>query len=313
MIKELRLQADILENSICKDEKGYRMNYGKKENWSACDEKCEESLYKIGMFANMNHVSMKALRYYDEQGILKPAHVDHESGYRYYKLSQMADLQQVLGLRAMRFSIDEIKQVLAGGSEQELLQKKKGQLLRELAELTAQLAQVERYLAKETGGVSNHIRVKELPEVTVAYQTHEIEQYSEIIEYMPIMGYEMEKVGCQCAMPEYCFTTYMEPGYKEEHIVIQTCEAVTKLGENTEKLQFRVMECIPEAACIFHKGGYDTLPKSYEQLLNYIEEHGYCISGEIRESYIDGMWNKDDSDDWLTEIQIPVSKKNSFY
>ena len=44
-------------------------------------------------------------------------------------------------------------------------------------------------------------------------------------------------------------------------------------------------------------------------MLRYIEENGYEIAGEIRESYIDGVWNKDDERQWLSEIQVPVRKK----
>ena len=42
----------------------------------------KEQLYKIGMFANMNRVTIKTLRYYDEQKLLVPVYVDEENGYR---------------------------------------------------------------------------------------------------------------------------------------------------------------------------------------------------------------------------------------
>ena len=48
-----------------------------------------------------------------------------------------------------------------------------------------------------------------------------------------------------------------------------------------------------QAACIFHKGSYDTFHKSYAVILEYIEENGYEICGNIREVYIDGVWNKE--------------------
>lgn len=54
------------------------------------------------------------------------------------------------------------------------------------------------------------------------------------------------------------------------------------------------------------KGSYNTLHNSYAMLLQYIEENGYEICGSIRESYIDGVWNKETENEWLTEIQIPV-------
>ena len=48
---------------------------------------------------------------------------------------------------------------------------------------------------------------------------------------------------------------------------------------------------------------------AYEMILQYIEENGYEIVGNIRENYIDGVWNKDSESDWLTEIQIPIKNK----
>ena len=54
-----------------------------------CKPKEKEQLYKIGMFANMNRVTVKTLRYYDEQKLLVPVYVDKENGYRYYAAGQM--------------------------------------------------------------------------------------------------------------------------------------------------------------------------------------------------------------------------------
>ena len=44
-----------------------------------------------------------------------------------------------------------------------------------------------------------------------------------------------------------------------------------------------------------------------EEAASFIEENGYEICGNIRESYIDGVWNKESEEEWLTEIQIPVA------
>ncbi|MCF2661727.1 GyrI-like domain-containing protein [Pseudoflavonifractor phocaeensis] len=66
-----------------------------------------------------------------------------------------------------------------------------------------------------------------------------------------------------------------------------------------------------QAACVFHRGSYRTFSESYETVLRHIEENGYEIAGEIRESYIDGVWNKEDESQWLSEIQVPVRKKRN--
>ena len=122
---------------------------------------------------------------------------------------------------------------------------------------------------------------------------------------MPEMGAEMERLGCRCSLPEYCFTHYLEPGYKEDHILIETCEAVTEKKEDSALVKFRELPEIT-AACIFHKGSYNKFPETYAAILRFIEDNGYEICGNIRENYIDGIWNKDREEDWLSEIQIPV-------
>ena len=48
---------------------------------------------------------------------------------------------------------------------------------------------------------------------------------------------------------------------------------------------------------------------SVPEILKYIEDNGYKITEFPRECYIDGCWNKENEDDYLTEIQVPVKKK----
>lgn len=275
------------------------------------EEKVKPVLYKIGMFANMNRVTIKTLRYYDEQDLLKPVFVDEENGYRYYEAGQIADLHRILALKNMGFSIEDIRRIITGEEEKGLLLRKKQDILKEIALLTAKLSQVECYLAKEDFDLSAPVLVKKIPEVIVCSMKRRIESYDALFSLMPEMGEEMENLGCVCALPEYCFTHYLEPGYSDEDILVEACQAVTEKKEDSEKVTFQVLPEIQEAACVFHKGSYDTLHRSYTVLLNYIDENGYEISGNIRESYIDGVWNKDSSEDWLTEIQIPVQKKFS--
>lgn len=91
--------------------------------------------------------------------------------------------------------------------------------------------------------------------------------------------------------------------------MIETCEAVTERKADSEIVKFKELPEI-QAACIFHRGSYDNFPKTYEAVLSYIEENGYEICGNIRESYIDGVWNRESEKEWLSEIQIPVRKRD---
>ena len=273
-----------------------------------CEVKDSGTLYKIGMFAAMNHVTVKALRFYEEQGLLIPALIHPETGYRYYTLSQMAVLHQITALKQAGFTLEEIARINAGADEEAVLLKKKAELLAKISELTRQTAVVDGYLSKRKNSLSSPVLVKTIPETTVAAMKIRIESYDCLFDRMPEMGALMEKVGCECAIPEYCFTNYLEPGYKDEDVLVEICESVVAAKEETGGLYFRTLPEI-QAACIFHKGSYRSLAQSYETVLKYIEENGYEIAGEIRESYIDGVWNQEEESRWLSEIQVPVRRK----
>ena len=266
------------------------------------------TLYKIGMFAAMNHVTVKTLRFYEKQGLLMPAVINQENGYRYYTLSQMAVLHQITALKMAGFTLEEIAHIHSGADEEAVLRKKKSELIAKIADLTQQIAVVDGYLSKQKTGLSAPVLVKTIPEITVAAMRVRLESYDSLFDVMPEMGALMEKAGCECALPEYCFTNYLEPGYKDEDILVEICEAVTGAKGEIGGLYFRTLPEI-QAACMFHRGSYGALPESYETVLKYIEENGYEIAGAIRESYIDGVWNQEEESGWLTEIQVPVRKR----
>ena len=278
-----------------------------KQEHKPCERKTSNTLYKIGMFAAMNHVTVKTLRFYEEQGLLMPALIHSENGYRYYTLSQMAVIHQITALKMAGFTLEEIVRINSGADEEAVLLKKKSELLAKISDLTRQIAIVDGYLSKKKTCLSAPVLIKTIPETTVAFMRTRLESYDGLFDRMPEMGALMEKAGCTCALPEYCFTNYLEPGYKDADILVEICESVVEAKEETGELRFKTLPAV-RAACIFHKGSYRTLSESYEAVLRYIEENGYEIAGEIRESYIDGVWNKDDEREWLSEIQVPVRR-----
>lgn len=274
-----------------------------------CPEKTADHLYRIGLFAQMNRITVKALRFYEEQGLLLPAKIDEESGYRYYTMRQMETLHRILALKEAGFTIEDMKHLNASGDERGFLLRKKNAILEKIAQLTLQLSRIDGYLMPKGHPLSAPVMVKTIPAVVCATMERRIDSYDALFDIMPELGGYMEDAGCVCALPEYCFTQYLEPGFQETRILVEVCEAVTEKKADRGCLRFRT---IPEtrAACIYHKGSYRDFPKTYEVILRYIEENGYEICGNIRESYIDGVWNKDSENEWLSEIQIPVVKKS---
>lgn len=111
----------------------------------------------------------------------------------------------------------------------------------------------------------------------------------------------------KCLTPGYCYISCLDGEYKDKDIKIRYAEAVEKKGINTEQVKFMETDKIT-AVCLYHKGSYENLRDSYNVLLKYIEENNYEIIDNVRECYIDGCWNKEKEEDYLTEIQFPVKK-----
>ena len=66
----------------------------------------------IGEFALSTGVSVKALRFYDERGLLTPAEVDPHSGYRRYSAAQMRTATTIRILRTAGMSVEDVKTAL---------------------------------------------------------------------------------------------------------------------------------------------------------------------------------------------------------
>ncbi|WP_416151787.1 hypothetical protein ACM26V_04745 [Salipaludibacillus sp. HK11] len=65
-----------------------------------------------------------------------------------------------------------------------------------------------------------------------------------------------------------------------------------------------------QAVSVLHKGLYDINGNTYAYVFKWMKENDYAATGNPRESFIDGIWNKESSNDWLTVLQVPVEKNN---
>lgn len=81
----------------------------------------DEHLMRIGEIADFFNISQKAIRLYEKKGIIKPAKTDKMTGYRYYTADQVQQLNALIELKALGFSLDEIKNIMEGGTTAEKL------------------------------------------------------------------------------------------------------------------------------------------------------------------------------------------------
>lgn len=127
-------------------------------------EPMSEDLLPIGQFARLGRLSIKQLRRYDELGLLPPAHVDPDTGYRYYRPEQARDALAIGLLRSLDVPLPDVGKVLSGTAG--VLEGVRDQLEAELERRRRTLATLERIMSGGLPGVE--VRLIDQPAQHVA-------------------------------------------------------------------------------------------------------------------------------------------------
>ena len=266
---------------------------------------------KIGEFSQLMQVTVKTLRHYEQKGLLLPETVDEWTGYRYYSIDQMQKLQAIRDLQNLGFSLDEIKDLFEDNSHIPSIR----QLTEKIKETEAQLRQLvvrrNRLLewrnSRKEMKTMEKFSIQSLPEIIVASHREVLPDYAAIGPMcIGKIGPEMQRLGCKCPSPGYCFTVEHDREYKPTDVDIEYCEQVEEMGEDSAIIQFKRLPAVPKALCMKHVGPYERFYESFIEAFRYIEEKGYKPVGQHRTCYVDGAWNQQDPEKWLSIIQIPI-------
>jgi len=269
-----------------------------------------EKMLKIGDFSKLAKTSIKTLRYYDQVDLLKPIFTG-DNGYRYYAVEQLNDLLMIVELRNLDISINDIKTFLQTENKNEILTQHLSELEQSLAKKEHQISLIKKYIDKvKKGEFMEKYVAKEIvvPKNIVYYRHGVIDSMQDMFKFVLDAGNECQQNNPNLECINYCYVTYTAKEYKERDVELEYVEAVKTFGKESENIKFRV-EPEFKAISVIHKGPYQNLQRAYAFALNWVKEKDYEIVGAIREVYIDGCWNKQNPEEYLTEIQIPVKYK----
>lgn len=98
-------------------------------------------MFRIGEFSQLSQVSIRMLRHYDAMDVLRPAHVDAATGYRYYSVEQLTDVNRIVALRDLGLGVATIRRLVRDHVSAEQLT---GVLEAELARAEQQRADAQR-------------------------------------------------------------------------------------------------------------------------------------------------------------------------
>lgn len=263
-------------------------------------------MYKIGEFSKITELSVKTLRYYDEENILTPSYRNQENCYRYYSEEDYDKAMLLVLLRKLNFSIKEIKDVLMiYQSKRDLpyiLKEKKAIIQDKINKEKALLKEIDLFIhsnSKEKNLMNYQVDIRTVAPVYVAFIRYH-GKYNELGKYITEIYKNIKGNGCG-----YPFNCYYDEGYKEI-ADIKTCVPIKKMSNNSN-IQSKEL---PEIKAIhtIHYGPYDQINKAYKTIIDYAKAKNLNCVLPSREIYVKGpgMIFKGNPNNYITEILVPI-------
>jgi DNA-binding transcriptional MerR regulator len=270
-------------------------------------------LLPIGRFARLSGLSIRALRRYDSIGLLVPAHVDEDSGYRYYTLEQARDAEAIRRLRALDVPIEEVRAILHAPPDvvRERLAAHRARLEGRAVELRQTLAELSRLIE----GKEPLVPEKEMVKFEIGIQKVEAERVLVIREH--VHQDEMSKVVPRDIDEVHAYIQELGLGFHGPPICI--CPFPDEEGMLDAEIGWPVAEEVPgrgrieaktlpatRALVMKHVGPYEALGRSYRLMSELMEENGLTAVGDPREIYVSDPDEVPDPNDYETLIVWPI-------
>ena len=161
----------------------------------------------------------------------------------------------------------------------EQLNAKIEQTERQLQQLVARRSQLLDWMnAHKEIKTMEKFTIQSLPEIIVASHREVIPDYAALGTLcVEKIGPEMQRLGCKCPPPGYCFTIEHNKEYHPNDLDIEYCEQVEEFGADNEIIQFKRLAAVHKVLCMKHVGPYERFYESFAEAFAYIEEQGYTI------------------------------------
>lgn len=265
--------------------------------------------FTTGEMARLHGISKQTLIFYDKAGVFRPSYQDARNGYRYYTADQLEMLDHILILKDMGLSLNEIREFLSLPDtssalrvmkrQQEALKAQERRLRAALARLNRKVETLEELASDKAGQVrferldTSFLIVQAVPapggpvETDIALKTLLRRAQESQAPYFYQMGTRISRESLANGRYTQAFEVFF-PLLRSLHQ--EGC---------TEKPGGLYARCA-------HRGPYEETGRTYQRLLASIGEAGYEISGGSYEFCVLDSLTVRNTQDYLTDIQIPL-------
>ena len=276
----------------------------------------KEQLLSIGKMAEINGVSIPTLRLYDKNGLLKPAYIDPESGYRYYTLQQTARLDIIAYMKELGMSLGEIASVLCKEDIaliEGILAQKNEQLHEQMRRLKERhdaveraILQIERYRkSPATGTISlEYIDRRYIWSIKCPVNFYEKDRNS-YEETVMALRKELLKAGIPQVHSYNLGTSILQKNFERgkfiaDKVFIFSDRRILEHPGDISTVDSGMFACI-------YLDDYDDEIDYGTRLLNFCRENGYIIGGDyICEELTEFNVFDDSRRNMFLRLQVPI-------
>ncbi len=261
----------------------------------------------IGDFSRATHLSVKTLRNYHRLGLLEPAQVDVETGYRRYTSDQIPTAQIIRRFRDLDMPLEEIAAVLKAPdvrTRNDLLAGHLGRLEFELAQTRAAVSSLRGLLQGPPPALDVTHRTEPSIQSAAISSVVDLEDLSTWFQgalgelYATV---DAQRIGADGPPGAVIANEFFSDERGEITVFLPAAGSVTPVGRVAPTL-------LPgtELATIVHRGSHDDVDRSYGALASYVSQRALAVDGPIRERYLVGRHDTPNQTRWRTEIGWPI-------
>jgi DNA-binding transcriptional MerR regulator len=270
-------------------------------------------MLRIGDFARLAGVTVRALRHYAGEGLLAPAQVDPRTGYRSYTFDQLAAVDRIVALRDLGFSLSDIRSLLACRADvrelEDRLRRQRRRLAEEIELSTQRLRRIEalqRAVALDASPAELGVRLRPIADVRALTARSRVRSPTAITDLFEVA----EARAARDRADRSPFLIF----HGEREV-----EACVPVRARCDLPGVRVVAGAPLAGSITYTGGYAQTRPLRARMVRWLERSGLRVSGALREVYhrfgadqrgytLPARRLAESPEQFVTELQIPAEE-----
>lgn len=234
-------------------------------------------MFKIGDFSKVCQVSIKALRHWDDIGLLKPAYTDPATSYRYYSIEQLKQVNRIQALRDLGLSLKQTADLLAEelpvSEMRGMLRLKQSEFQQQIEDAQARLAKIEARLQQieQEGRLPDYETRLKVIEPQRVYGVRLVTADFAALVNLILQVYRVrDQVTARAASP--VTAVFHDPGFDDADIDIELAFHAPDRERKplplaaAQTLTIGELPGVELMACTVHRGRWLTLSNGYTSL-----------------------------------------------